>query len=192
MGVPELADAGWRRTWDRAPSRAAGCSRWSPSLFRDGLAAALPDRGVTRASTLVNYQHPHDMLMGLGGEVSTRAPRVTTVRRGFGRLTSARTDARSCIADRPAATAGPNHPPFHRLIAYFGRRADRRRQIGQVALESSVFRGAEPDDRRFALERPRLDVVVGADRLGARRMERTVIGRSPASPSGSSPTTWSG
>jgi hypothetical protein len=132
----------------------------SPQLFRTGESY----RGVP----LVNRQHPHDLLMGLGAKYRRARGGVAYVIGAD--LVGSPALGPPPFMHRASARSNPQVPLTHHNtdsshisagVVTIG--AD----IGRMTFEASVFRGAEPDDRRLAFERPRLDSR--AARVGWRR-----------------------
>jgi hypothetical protein len=124
--------------------------RGSPQLFQTGESYnGLP---------LVNRQHPHDLLMALGATY-----RATTAGVGItlgADLVGTPTLGPVPFMHRESARDNPQVPISHHFldsthiapgVVRFG--VDMR----GVVLEASAFRGAEPDEDRTNIERPRLD-----------------------------------
>ena len=194
VGVAELVHARRRsqrrcRTSGRrghAVARAVHDARrtGSPQLFQTGESY--------QRTPIVNYQHPHDLLMELGATYRLERPRVRYV---FG----------ADLVGSP--TLGPT-PFMHRRIgaqqpAGAARRitASTRRtsrtgvvrvgvETGPMTFEASAFRGAEPDENRLNIERPRARFVGGRASAGsAARGRRSSPAAASTSRNGSSRTT---
>jgi hypothetical protein len=122
----------------------------SPQLFQTGESY----QGVP----LVNFQHPHDLIMGLGAKYRIARGPVTYLLGAD--LVGPPALGPAPFMHRPSARNNPQVPITHHFADSSHVSAGvltAGAQIGPMTVESSVFRGAEPDDRRFALERPRLD-----------------------------------
>lgn len=122
----------------------------SPQLFQTGESY--------KGTPLVNLQHPHDLLMGLGAtyQFSWRTLQVAAGADLVGMATLGPT----AFMHRESARDNPQVPLTHHYtdsthISAGVVRAGVSR--GPLTLEASAFRGAEPDDNRRNLERPRLD-----------------------------------
>jgi len=117
---------------------------------------------------LVNAQHPHDMIMGLGATYRYVRPRATYI---FGAdLVGSPTLGPEVFMHRDSARNNPQVPLTHHYmdsthISFGVVRAGV--DTHGFTLEASAFRGAEPDEHRKNIERPRLDSW--AARLGWRR-----------------------
>jgi hypothetical protein len=122
----------------------------SPQLFQTGESY--------QNVPLVNYQHPHDLLMALGATYKLPRGRVTYL---FGAdLVGSPALGPMAFMHRESARDNPQVPLTHHFVDSTHITPGvltAGAQIGQVTLESSVFRGAEPDENRTNLERPRLD-----------------------------------
>ena len=140
VGVAELVD-GRRRAAarQRTSDSSRRCCRSSRSRLANWYTAAAhafppadrrscfrPARAIS-GTPLVNYQHPHDLIMGLGATYRLeRDARRLHRRRGSGGLADARPDrvhASRVGAQQPAGAAQPSLP---RLDAHHHRRAARR------------------------------------------------------------------
>lgn len=124
--------------------------RGSPQLFQTG-------ESFQRAP-LLNFQHPHDLVMGLGA----------TYTRPFDRgrvyigadLVGTPTLGPPNFMHRESARSNPQVPLTHHFMDATHSTPGVVRggvTVGVFTLESSVFRGASPDEDRLNIERPRLD-----------------------------------
>ncbi len=109
-------------------------------------------------SPLVNYQHPHDLVMGLGAtyRFSAGRARYTVGADVVGSPALGPTP----YMHRESARDNPSAPLTHHYldsthISYGVVRSGI--EIGEVTVEASVFRGEEPDENRLNIERPTLD-----------------------------------
>jgi hypothetical protein len=109
-------------------------------------------------SPLINYQHPHDLLMGLGA----------TYRFGEGRarytvgadLVGAPALGPTPFMHRASARNNPSAPLTHHYMDATHITPGVVRagvEVSGVGVEASVFRGEEPDDDRLNIETPRLN-----------------------------------
>ncbi len=130
----------------------------SPQLFQTG--------ETYRDLPLVHYQHPHDLLMGLGA----------TYRRSHSRgesfvgvdLVGAPTLGPEAFMHRESARNNPQAPLSHHVMDSTHLTPGVVRggvTIGSTTLEGSVFRGAEPDENRLDVERPALDSLAARARF---------------------------
>jgi hypothetical protein len=122
----------------------------SPQLFQTGESY--------HGDPLVNYQHPHDLIMGLGATYRFERGGV-----GYS-LTAALVGAPALgptpFMHRESARSNPQAPLTHHALdathitpgVVTGGAT-----VGALSFEASAFRGEEPDDDRTDIERPRLD-----------------------------------
>jgi hypothetical protein len=107
---------------------------------------------------LVNIQHPHDLVMGLGATYRVDLNRVSYF---FGAdLVGSPTLGPTPFMHRESARSNPQVPlTHHDLDSTHITPGVLRAGIvtGPMTIEGSVFRGAEPDDNRFNIEKPALD-----------------------------------
>ena len=124
--------------------------RGSPQLFQTGESY--------QRIPLVNFQHPHDLLMGLGATYSLTRQGVTyTV---GGDLVGSPTLGPTAFMHRASARDNPQVPLIHHYLDSTHITPGVVRAgvgIGAFTVEGSVFRGAGPDEDRLNIERPRLD-----------------------------------
>ena len=122
----------------------------SPQIFQTG--------ETFRRLPLVGYQHPHDLLMGLG----------VTYQRSLGSATptigvdlvGSPTLGPVPFMHRDSARENPQVPLAHHLLDSTHITAGVVRAGVKVAdwtFETSAFRGAEADEQRYDINRPRLD-----------------------------------
>ena len=120
----------------------------SPQVFQTG--------ETYNGAALIDYQHPHDLLMGLGGELRMPTGRVTTIVGAD--LVGPPTLGPPVFMHRPSAIENPQAPlSHHHLDATHITPGVLRAgiEMSGFRLEGSVFRGKEPDEDR-------LDVDLGA------------------------------
>ena len=133
----------------------------SPQLFQTGESY--------QGAPLVNSQHPHDLLMGLGATYRVQGPHHVDYVFGAD-LVGSPTLGPPPFMHRDSARDNPQVPLTHHdldsthitpgvLRAGIG--------TGAITVEASVFRGAEPDENHFNIEAPGLDSW--AARVGWRR-----------------------
>ncbi|MFN7982463.1 MAG: hypothetical protein U0Q11_11440 [Vicinamibacterales bacterium] len=122
----------------------------SPQLFQTGESY--------RGTPLVNLQHPHDLLMSLG---ATYSRPVGALQAFVGAdLVGSATLGPTAFMHRESARDNPQVPLSHHAMDSTHISAGVVRgglSRGAFTLEASTFRGAEPDDKRLNIERPRLD-----------------------------------
>lgn len=122
----------------------------SPQLFQTG-------ESYNRIP-LVNYQHPHDLLMGLGATYQVRAGRFGYVVGAD--LVGSPTLGPTAFMHRSSARDNPQVPLTHHLLDSTHITPGVLRagvEVAGLTFESSVFRGAEPDENRVNVERPSFD-----------------------------------
>jgi hypothetical protein len=122
----------------------------SPQLFQTG-------ESYNR-TPLLNYQHPHDLVMGLGVTYDRPLGRVHYTLGAD--LVGSPTLGPVPFMHRESARSNPQVPLTHHYMDATHITSGVVRggvTLGAVTLESSVFRGAEPDENRLNLERPGLD-----------------------------------
>ena len=134
--------------------------RGSPQLFQTGEAY----QGVP----LVNFQHPHDLVMELGARY--QMPRGRDTYSLGADLVGPPALGPTPFMHRASARNNPQVPLTHHFtdsthistsVLSVGAR------VGEVTVEASAFGGAEPDDHRYNIAPPRLDSW--SARLGWRR-----------------------
>jgi hypothetical protein len=132
----------------------------SPQLFQTG--------ETYQQIPIVNRQHPHDLVMGLGGTYRYNRGGTTLV---FGAdLVGSPTLGPVPFMHRESARNNPQVPITHHFMdsAHVSTGVVRAGvETGGFTFEGSVFRGAEPDEDRTNIERPALNSWAG--RIGYRR-----------------------
>jgi len=107
---------------------------------------------------LINYQHPHDLVMELGATYRLDRGRVKYIFTGD--LVGAPALGPLAYMHRESARDNPQAPLLHHFmdsthitpgVVTFGVEA------GPMTFESSAFRGLEPDENRVDIDRPWLD-----------------------------------
>jgi hypothetical protein len=126
----------------------------SPQVFQSG--------ETYQQAPLIDYQHPHDLIMALGATWS----RTTARGRIFAELSPVGAPAigPQAFMHRPSASENPTAPLGHHQmdathISHGVATAGVRQ--GAVTVEGSWFRGAEPDENRKDLELGKLDSAAG-------------------------------
>jgi hypothetical protein len=109
-------------------------------------------------SPLINYQHPHDLFMGLGATYRfTGGPAQYTLGAD---LVGSPALGPTAFMHRESARNNPSVPLTHHYMDSTHITTGVVRtgvEIGQVMFEASVFRGEEPDENRLNIDQPRLD-----------------------------------
>jgi hypothetical protein len=126
----------------------------SPQVFQTG--------ETYQQAPLIDYQHPHDLIMDLGAGWA----RPTAAGRLFAELSAAGAPAigPAAFMHRPSAAENPTAPLGHHQMdaTHISHGvATAGLQSGPVTLEGSWFHGAEPDENRTDLELARLDSGAG-------------------------------
>lgn len=126
----------------------------SPQLFQTGESY--------QGTPLVNLQHPHDLVMALGATYRYVRPRATYI---FGAdLVGSPTLGPTPFMHRESARDNPQVPLTHHHMdsTHISTGVVRAGvEAKGFTIEGSLFRGAEPDDQRTNIERPRLDSWAG-------------------------------
>lgn len=133
------------------------------TLRRLGSAQVLQVGETLDGAPLIDYQHPHDLVMGLEARLDWAASERTTLFLSGGPVGSA---AIGPAAFMHRASAGPNPtaPLAHHMLdsAHITHGVVTAGvQRGAWTVESSVFRGREPDEDRVRLDLGPLDSVSG-------------------------------
>jgi hypothetical protein len=122
----------------------------SPQLFQTGESY--------QRTPLVNYQHPHDLVMALGAAYEIgHGPATYTFSAD---LVGSPALGPAAFMHRASARDNPQVPLTHHFVDATHITPGvltAGAAIGSITIEASVFRGAEPDEDRLTLERPRLD-----------------------------------
>lgn len=122
----------------------------SPQVFQTG--------ETFQGAPLIDYQHPHDLFMGLGGELVRQEGPVTLVVGAD--LIGAPTLGPAAFMHRPSAAENPQAPLSHHYLDSTHITAGvLRAGIGHGVwrIEGSVFHGREPDEDRVDIDLGRLD-----------------------------------
>jgi len=107
---------------------------------------------------LVNVQHPHDLVMGLGATYRGPIGRATYYLGAD--LVGSPTLGPTAFMHRESARSNPQVPLTHHDLDSTHITPGVLRAgltAGSLTFEGSVFRGAEPDENRFNIEKPALD-----------------------------------
>jgi hypothetical protein len=126
----------------------------SPQLFQTGESF--------QGAPLVNYQHPHDLLMALGGTYRLERPRLTYVVGAD--LVGSPTLGPTAFMHRESARDNPQAPLTHHFLDSTHITSGVIRggvEVQGFTFETSAFRGEEPDEHRVKLDRPRLNSWAG-------------------------------
>jgi hypothetical protein len=109
-------------------------------------------------SPLINYQHPHDLFMGLGATYRIDRGRLKYT---FGAdVVGSPALGPTAFMHRESARNNPQAPLTHHYLDSTHITPGVLRagiETGHLMLETSVFRGEEPDENRLDIDRPRLD-----------------------------------
>jgi hypothetical protein len=109
-------------------------------------------------SPLINYQHPHDLIMNLGATYRFDGGRLRyTVGAD---LVGSPALGPVAFMHRESARNNPQAPLTHHFIDSTHITPGVVRagvEVGHLTLETSAFRGEEPDEDRLNIDRPRLD-----------------------------------
>jgi hypothetical protein len=122
----------------------------SPQVFQTG--------ETFQRTALIDYQHPHDLLMGLGADLRIPTGRVTTIVGAD--LVGAPTLGPPSFMHRASAAENPQAPlAHHHLDATHITPGVIRGGVEARGLrvEASVFQGREPDEDRLDLDLGALD-----------------------------------
>jgi hypothetical protein len=126
----------------------------SPQVFQTG--------ETYEQAPLIDYQHPHDLVMDLGADWTRPVPRGRMILElyavGAPALGPVAFMHRASAADNPTAPLG-HHQMDATHISHGVVTAGV--QQGALTFEGSWFRGAEPDENRTAVEFGRLDSYSG-------------------------------
>ena len=111
---------------------------------------------------LVNYQHPHDLFMGLGATYKIDVAPVTLAFTAD--LVGAPALGPTAFMHRESARDNPQVPLTHHYLDSTHITTGVLTagvEAGSLTFEASVFRGEEPDDNRTNIDTPRLDSYSG-------------------------------
>ena len=133
------------------------------TLRRLGSAQALQVGETLDGAPLLDYQHPHDLLMGLEARLDWTVNDRTTMFLTGGPVGAAALGPRPFM-HRASAGSNPTAPLSHHMqdsshITHGVITGGVRR--GEWTVETSLFRGREPDEDRVALDMGALDSVSG-------------------------------
>ena len=146
------------------PSAPRGCALTSmlsfePFTLRDIGSPQVFQTGETfRRAALVDYQHPHDLLMGLGAELRMPTGRVMTILGAD--IVGSPTLGPPIFMHRPSAAENPQAPLSHHHLDSTHITPGVIRggiEMQGIKLEASVFQGREPDEDRLDLDLGTLD-----------------------------------
>jgi hypothetical protein len=122
----------------------------SPQLFQTG--------ETFDGAPILDYQHPHDLITGLGATFRLPRRRVTYV---FGvDVVGAPTLGPVPFMHRESARNNPQAPLAHHNLDSTHSTAGVVRggvEVADWTFEVSAFRGEEPDEQRYDIDQPRLD-----------------------------------
>jgi hypothetical protein len=122
----------------------------SPQVFQTG--------ETYRGGPLIDYQHPHDLLMELGASYSVRRGRLGAVLEVD--LVGPPALGPTPFMHRASARENPQVPLTHHYLDATHITTGVVRgglELRGFTIESSVFRGEEPDENRLNIDRPRLN-----------------------------------
>jgi len=145
-------DGGMQRVYAFSPTGERVAYGGSPQLFQTGES--------WQQTPLVNIQHPHDLIMGLGATYRVERPGIAYV---FGvDAVGAATLGPTAFMHRESARDNPQVPITHHDLdsTHISEGVVRAGvEKGPMTFEASVFRGEEPDqdDNRYNIEKPVLD-----------------------------------
>lgn len=126
----------------------------SPQLFQTGESFLAGGYRVP----IVNYQHPHDLFMGLGA--TYRVEQNAQAYYVGADLVGAATLGPTPFMHRESARSNPQAPLTHHYMDSTHISAGVVRagiDVRGITFEASTFRGEEPDEHRADIERPKLD-----------------------------------
>jgi hypothetical protein len=124
----------------------------SPQVFQTG--------ETFRGAPLLDYQHPHDLVMALGGDYRRPVGRATLI--AAADLVGAPSLGPAPFMHRPSARDNPQAPLSHHYLDSSHITPGVLRggiQAGSWTADASWFRGREPDDNRLDLDLGALDSV---------------------------------
>jgi hypothetical protein len=122
----------------------------SPQLFQTGESF--------QGAPLIDYQHPHDFLMGIGA--TYRLPRRRATYVVGADLVGSPTLGPTAFMHRESARNNPQAPLGHHNLDSTHITPGVVRagvELSELTFEGSVFRGEEPDEERYDVDQPRLD-----------------------------------
>jgi hypothetical protein len=145
-------DGGMARVYAISPTGQRVPFGGSPQIFQTGES--------WQSVPLVNIQHPHDLIMGLGVTYRIAGPKAAYI---FGAdLVGSPTLGPTAFMHRESARDNPQVPLTHHDLdsTHISEGVVRAGvEKGPMTFEASVFRGEEPDqdDNRYNIEKPVLD-----------------------------------
>ena len=122
----------------------------SPQVFQTG--------ETFRRAPLIDYQHPHDLFMGLGAQYSRPLGRVTVT--GGLDVVGSPTLGPAAFMHRASASENPQAPLSHHYMDSTHITPGVLRgglTVGEWGAEASWFRGREPDENRLDIDLGALD-----------------------------------
>jgi hypothetical protein len=122
----------------------------SPQVFQTG--------ETFRRAPLIDYQHPHDLIMGLGAEYRRPLNRATLF--AAAELVGSPSIGPPVFMHRPSAIENPQVPLSHHTMDSTHVTPGVLRAgvvMGEWRGEASVFRGREPDENRLDIDLGALD-----------------------------------
>jgi hypothetical protein len=126
----------------------------SPQVFQTG--------ETYKTAPLIDYQHPHDLIMGLGATYRIEAGAMAY---GFGAdAVGSPALGPTAFMHRESARDNPQVPLTHHYLDSTHSTPGVLRaglEFKGLALETSVFRGEEPDENRLNIDQPRLNSYSG-------------------------------
>jgi hypothetical protein len=145
-------DGGMSRVYAFSPTGQGVAFGGSPQLFQTGES--------WQQVPLVNVQHPHDLIMGLGAAYRVERPGVAYVVGAD--VVGSPTLGPTPFMHRESARDNPQVPLTHHDLdsTHISEGVLRAGvETGPMTFEASVFRGEEPDqdDNRYNIEKPALD-----------------------------------
>lgn len=152
-----MAGAERRSATDRA--RISAMLSFEPFTLHDIGSPQVFQTGETfQNAPLIDYQHPHDLVMGLGGDYQRAVGRATLLMGAD--LVGSPTLGPAPFMHRPSAIENPQAPLSHHYMdSSHITHGVVRGGIGAAAwrLEGSWFHGREPDENRTDLDLGKLD-----------------------------------
>ncbi len=151
--------AGAERRSERDRVRLSAMLSFEAFTLEDIGSAQVFQTGETfRNAPLIDYQHPHDLIMGLGGDYQRVAGRATVLVGAD--LVGSPTLGPAPFMHRPSAIENPQAPLSHHYMdSSHITHGVVRGGLGAAGwmVEGSWFRGREPDEDRIALDLGALD-----------------------------------
>ncbi len=130
----------------------------SPQVFQTG--------ETYKSAPLIDYQHPHDLIMGLGATYRIESGAVAY---SFGAdAVGSPALGPTAFMHRESARNNPQVPLSHHYLDATHSTPGVLRaglEVKGLAFETSVFRGEEPNENRLNIDQPRLNSYSGRVRL---------------------------